>query len=106
VQPYNLFAKQTPATVGSARLYHVELWPVGNRFEAGHRIRLDILGASGASQPGAPAVNTVTVGGASGSRLMFPMLPCSDLRASLGVAPAKAAVRRRARARRRRHARR
>jgi len=29
------------------RDYKVELWPVGNRFEAGHRIRLSVVGSAG-----------------------------------------------------------
>ena len=71
------------APVGIPRLYHVEFWPIGNRFEAGHRIRLDVVGASGASKPSAPAVNTIEVGGTSGSRLLFPVLPGSGLAAAL-----------------------
>ena len=61
------------------RRYRVELWPVGNRFAAGDRLRLTLLSASGASQAGIPAVNTVTVGAGSGSRLLFPVLPGSDI---------------------------
>ena len=38
-----------------------------------------VLAASGASEPGVPAVDTVTVGAGSGSRLRFPVLPGSDL---------------------------
>jgi predicted acyl esterase len=83
VQPYGDYTNPDPATPGEARRYRVELWPVGNRFEAGHRLRLDVLGSSAASKPGAPAVNTVTVGPGSGSRLLFPVLPGSDLRAAL-----------------------
>ena len=37
-----------------------------------------------ASKPNAPGVNSVTVGGADGSRLLFPVLPGSDLNAALG----------------------
>ena len=51
VQPYGRFDRREPATLGRARRYRVELWPIGNRFRAGHRIRLTILGASGASKP-------------------------------------------------------
>jgi predicted acyl esterase len=79
VQPYGDYSNPDPATPGEARRYRVELWPVGNRFEAGHRLRLDLLGSSAASKPGAPALNTVTVGAGSGSRLLFPVLPGSDL---------------------------
>ena len=84
VQPYGDYAKSDPATPGAQRLYHVEFWPVGNRFEAGHRIRLDIVGASTASKPTAPGVNTIEVGGGHGSLLRFPVLPGSDLPAALG----------------------
>ncbi len=83
VQPYGVYSQSRPAPAGTARRYRVELWPIGNRFQAGHRIRLHILGASAASLPGAPAINTVTAGG-SRSRLLFPVLPGSDLRAALG----------------------
>jgi predicted acyl esterase len=83
VQPYGVYSGASVAPIGAQRLYHVEFWPVGNRFEAGHRIRLDIVGASAASKPGAPAVNTIQIDGADGSRLLFPVLPGSDLGAAL-----------------------
>jgi uncharacterized protein len=75
VQPYGRFDSRDPATPGRARLYRVEFWPIGNRFRAGHRIRLTLLGASGASLPSAPALDTITVGGPQGSRLLLPVLP-------------------------------
>ena len=75
VQPYGRFDRRVPAAVGRARLYHVELWPIGNRFRTGHRIRLTLLGSSAASKPSAPALDTITVGGADGSRLLLPVLP-------------------------------
>jgi predicted acyl esterase len=75
VQPYGRFDTRDPATPGRARLYRVEFWPLGNRFRAGHRIRLTILGSSGASMPSAPALDTITVGGRNGSRLLLPVLP-------------------------------
>ena len=84
VQPYARLDRPDPATPGASRLYRVELWPIGNRFRAGHRIRVHVLGASLASLPAAPAVNTVTVGGRSGSRLLLPVLPGSNLRRALG----------------------
>jgi predicted acyl esterase len=83
VQPYGDYTHPDPAAPGEARRYRVELWPIGNRFEAGHRLRLDVLGSSAASKPGAPAVNTLTVGAGSGSRLLFPVLPGSHLNRSL-----------------------
>ena len=85
VQPYGRYDAKTPATIGQQRLYHVEFWPIGNRFKKGDRIRLHIVGSSAASLPGAPALNSVAVGGANGSRLLFPVLPGSDLPRALGV---------------------
>jgi putative CocE/NonD family hydrolase len=75
VQPYGDYRAKIDAPPGAERTYRVELWPVGNRFEAGHRIRLLIVGPSGASMPSTPAVNTVRLGGASASRLLLPVLP-------------------------------
>jgi putative CocE/NonD family hydrolase len=84
VEPYGRYDAKTPAAIGQQRLYRVEFWPIGNRFRRGHRLRLHVLGTSAASLPGAPAVNTVRVGGRDGSRLLLPVLPGSDLRAALG----------------------
>lgn len=85
VQPYGDFSRKTAlAGVLKPRLYQVELWPVGNRFKKGHRIRLDLVGASSASMPTLPGLNSVKVGGTSGSRLLFPVLPGSDLARALG----------------------
>jgi putative CocE/NonD family hydrolase len=84
VQPYGRYDQPLPATPGEERLYRIELWPIGNRFKAGHRIRLHIVGASAASLPTPPALNTVSVGGAEGSRLLFPVLRGSSLRRALG----------------------
>jgi predicted acyl esterase len=98
VQPYGNYSTMDPATIGMARTYRVELWPIGNRFKAGHRIRLDVLGTSAASKPGDPAVNTVTVGGPDGSRLLLPHLNVSDLPHALGAharAPARPCTARR-----------
>lgn len=79
VQPYARFARKSPAGPGEERLYRVELWPIGNRFQVGHRLRLDIVGASGFSMPSAPALNTVRVGAGTGARLLVPVLPGSRL---------------------------
>lgn len=87
VQPYGVYDAKTPPAVGQTRLYHVEFWPVGNDFQAGHRIRLDIIGASGASTLAVPGVNSVLVGAGSGARLQMPVLPGSDLLAALGAGP-------------------
>jgi putative CocE/NonD family hydrolase len=84
VQPYGIYNAKTPALPGQSRLYHVEFWPIGNRFKAGHRLRLHILGASAASLPGAPAVDSVQVGGTGGARLLIPVLPGSELRTAPG----------------------
>lgn len=75
VQPYGRYDVQQPASPGVARRYHVELWPIGNSFRRGHRLRLHLVGASLASAPLAPAVNTVTVSGSEPSRLLLPVLP-------------------------------
>jgi len=83
VQPYGIYDQKTPAAIGEERLYHVEFWPIGNRFKAGHRIRLHVVGLSAASAPASVAVNSVRVGGDDGSRLLLPVLPGSDLRAAL-----------------------
>jgi predicted acyl esterase len=82
VQPYGRYDLRQPVAAGQERRYHVELWPIGNQFEAGHRIRLHVLGVSGASQPTTPAVNLVRLGDGA-SRLLFPVLPGSDLAAAL-----------------------
>ncbi|TXL62694.1 CocE/NonD family hydrolase [Aeromicrobium terrae] len=83
VQPYGDFSRKTPLASLTPKLYHVELWPVGNRFKAGHRIRLDLVGASLASLPTLPGLTSVRVGGTSGSRLLLPVLPESNLPAAL-----------------------
>lgn len=86
VQPYGDFSSKTPlAGFLSPQLYRVELWPIANRFKAGHRIRVDIVGASLFSLPTVPGLNSVDVGGTSGSRLLFPVLPESDLSAALAA---------------------
>ena len=75
VEPYGVYGSRSDAAPGSERTYQIEFWPIGNRFNAGHRIRLVILGASGASLPGAPALNSVRLGGPLASRLLLPVLP-------------------------------
>lgn len=75
VQPYGIYDQQSPPAIGQSRLYHVEFWPIGNRFEAGHRLRLDLTGVSAASTPGVPGLNTVQVGGPGGAVLAVPVLP-------------------------------
>jgi predicted acyl esterase len=75
VQPYGDYSATHDATPMQARNYQLEFWPIGNRFKRGHRIRLVILGASLASSPSAPALNTVSLGGRSASRLLLPVVP-------------------------------
>jgi predicted acyl esterase len=74
VQPYGLYDTQMPPGPGQQRAYHLEFWPVGNRFETGHRLRLDLVGASAASKPAASGLNTIQVGGAGGAVLEVPVL--------------------------------
>jgi hypothetical protein len=82
VQPYGRYDDPHPGPIGDERRYQVELWPIGNQFEPGHRLRLHVIGVSGASQPSAPAVNTIRLGPGA-SRLLFPVLPGSDLGGAL-----------------------
>ena len=81
VQPYGDHSVSRPAAPGQARDYQVELWPVGNVFKKGHRIRLHLVGQSFASKPALPGLATVTLGP---SELLFPALADSDLPAALG----------------------
>lgn len=83
VQPYGDYGNPRLALPGVARDYHVELWPIANRFKAGHRIQVSLVGQSALTLPSVPALNTVTIGKASGSRLMLPTVPESDLAAAL-----------------------
>ncbi|MCZ4500259.1 MAG: hypothetical protein JWQ74_2814 [Marmoricola sp.] len=83
VQPYGDYSKQKFAVPGVARSYHVEFWPIANKFDAGHRIQLSIVGQSALALPSLPSLNTVQIGGTSGSRLVFPTAPGSDLTAAL-----------------------
>jgi uncharacterized protein len=75
VQPYGDYSTKTDALPLAERNYQVEFWPIGNRFKSGHRIRLVILGASAASLPSLPALNTITLGGQNAARLLLPVLP-------------------------------
>jgi putative CocE/NonD family hydrolase len=73
VRPYNDFSEKTPAAPGTTRDYDVELWPIGNSFDAGHRIRLYLTGTSGYMQPPPPGVSSVEIGGGrKASRLILP----------------------------------
>jgi putative CocE/NonD family hydrolase len=77
VSPWGDFTDSMPARAGTWRPYQLAFWPIGNEFRAGDRIRLTILGASGASFPSLPAVNSIRIGGSYGSRLLLPVLPGS-----------------------------
>ncbi|MFL6090331.1 MAG: CocE/NonD family hydrolase [Aeromicrobium sp.] len=83
VQPFGDYSTASPAAPLAFRPYQVEFWPVGNVFEKGHRIRVTIVGASGASRPSAPAVNSIRVGGPDAAQLLVPALPGSNLPAAL-----------------------
>lgn len=82
VQPYGDYTHASPAPFGQSRRYQVELWPVGNRFRAGHRIRVQLVGTSAASLA-LPGLHTVRLGGAEGAVLRVPVLPGSDVAAAL-----------------------
>ncbi|HYH59932.1 MAG TPA: CocE/NonD family hydrolase [Thermoleophilaceae bacterium] len=79
VQPYNDLSAKETTQPGTFREYHVEFWPIGNRFREGHRIRLILTGTPVSFLPSAPALNSVIVGGANGAALQLPVLPGSDL---------------------------
>ena len=72
VEPYPDFSKQDNAAAGTMRRYHVEILPIGNHFAAGHRVRLYLVGTSGGQQGAQPALDSVSIGGSTASRLVFP----------------------------------
>ena len=74
VEPYGDYSAKSDAPPAAERSYQIEFWPIGNRFERGDRIRLVVLGASAASMPSVPALDTVRLGG---PRLLLPVLPDS-----------------------------
>lgn len=86
VQPYADHSVKTPATPGQVREYHAEFWPIGNRFQAGHRLRLYLVGAPTYVLP-APNLNLVSIGGDTPSRLLLPVLPGSDAHAAIAAGP-------------------
>jgi uncharacterized protein len=77
VEPYGDYSAKSDAPPGAERSYQIEFWPIGNRFKRGDRVRLVLLGASAASTPSVPALNTVSLGGPDASRLLLPVLPDS-----------------------------
>ena len=82
VQPYADHSAKTPAAPLETREYRVELWPIGNRFAAGHRLRVYLVGAPAYQLP-APNLGFVSVGGATPSRLLLPVAPGQDFCAAL-----------------------
>ena len=87
VQPYNDLSAKVTVPPGEPHTYHVEFWPIGNRFEGGHRIRLTLAGTPFTFAPTVPALNSIVVGGPDGAQLQFPVLPGSDLCKALAAAP-------------------
>ncbi|HUC38155.1 MAG TPA: CocE/NonD family hydrolase [Acidimicrobiales bacterium] len=77
VDPYNVFSSQSPAFPGAMRQYHIEVLPIGNHFAAGHRIRLYILGSPADMQGSPPGLDTLSIGGMTLSRLIFPTVGTS-----------------------------
>jgi hypothetical protein len=86
VQPYGDYGAKQDATPGQLREYHIEFWPVGNHFGAGHRVRLYLVGTSLYMLPEA-GLNFVSIGGATPSRLLLPVLPGGDVYAAAGLQP-------------------
>lgn len=84
VDPYNVFSTQYPALPGTMREYHIGVLPIGNHFFAGHRIRLYILGIPGDMQGSPPGLDTVSLGGATLSHVVFPTVGATTLSAALG----------------------
>lgn len=86
VQPYGDYGTVQPAMPLQTREYHIEFWPVGNHYSAGHRLRLYLLGVPLYTVP-VPGLNLVAIGGATPSRLLLPVVRGGDLRAAMGTAP-------------------
>jgi len=74
VEPYADFSGLTPALPGTTRRYHLEILPIGNHFAAGDRLRLYVVGTSAAMEGAPPGLNTLSIGGATASKLLFPTL--------------------------------
>lgn len=79
VQPYGIYSSKYYTPPLQTRSYNVEFWPIGNRFEAGHRLRLYIMGTSPLMMPPAPGFNNVSSGRTMPTRLLLPVLPGSDI---------------------------
>jgi predicted acyl esterase len=74
VEPYTDFSGLTPALPETTRRYHIEILPIGNHFAAGDRLRLYVVGTSMAMEGAPPGANTLSIGGATPSKLLFPTL--------------------------------
>jgi hypothetical protein len=72
VDPYNNLTVPDTARPGAIREYHVEIPPIGNTFEPGHRIRVYVVGTPLDQFPSPPGLNTISLGGVNGSRLILP----------------------------------
>ncbi len=72
VDPYNNFSVSQPAKPGTTREFHVEILPIGDRFAAGHRIRVYIVGTPVDQLGAVPGANTLSFGGITASRLLLP----------------------------------
>lgn len=75
VGPWGNFSTPVSTLPLTERTYQLAFWPIGNEFKAGDRIRVVLLGDSAASTPSLPALNSVQLGGSSGSKLLLPVLP-------------------------------
>jgi len=75
VQPFNDYSREDPALPGTTREYTVEILPIGNQFQAGHRLRLYLVGTSATMLGSPPGVNLLSVGGSTPSRLVLPIVP-------------------------------
>ncbi len=72
VDPFTNYSTQDPPAIGLSRENHVEILPIGNRFAAGDRIRLYLVGTPIDQLPSPPGLNTLFLGGITASRLIFP----------------------------------
>jgi predicted acyl esterase len=82
VDPYADFSTVVPPAIGAVREYHLEILPVGNHFSAGHRLRLYLVGTSATMLGATPGVNSISIGGVTPSRLIFPTVGAGQVTAS------------------------
>lgn len=85
VQPYAIHTTKNYAPTGTTRRYNVEFWPVGNRFKAGHRLRLYITGTSPLMLAPPAGTNSVSTGRRTPTKLLLPVLPGSNMCAAAAV---------------------